>query len=161
MSPVGITTAVESPGIGIGNTSGIVKSIKEVGSDLGPSSLTMSSTVRDLRDSSSNNLRRISDVRGVVRSRFPVFNRAAVRFCLVAPVRLLRARLFVSGRSKPKSAPTGAAMLAVIVVFIVRWLEGCQEEEPGARRVGVSSALIVLVLVVVLVLEMDLRAVST
>ena len=35
MSPVGITTAVESPGIGIGNTSGIENSIKEVGSDLG------------------------------------------------------------------------------------------------------------------------------
>src|ERR1700683_3752392 len=117
MIPVGITTAVASPGIGIGNTSGMVNSIKEVGNDLGPSPLTISSIVNDLRESSSNNRRRISDVRGVVRSRVRAFDRPAARFGLVAPVRLLGARFLAAGRSRPKSAPSGAAMLAVMVVL--------------------------------------------
>ncbi|HEX6564109.1 MAG TPA: hypothetical protein VF020_07490 [Chthoniobacterales bacterium] len=63
---VGITTAVESPGIGIGNTSGMVNTINEVDIDLGPSPLTISSMVRDLRDSSSKSRRRITDPRRVV-----------------------------------------------------------------------------------------------
>lgn len=95
----------------------MVNNINEVGSDLGPSPLTISSMVRDVRDSSSNNRRRISDVRGVVRSRVAVFERAAERFCLVVPVLLLRARFLTAGRSRPKSAPIGAAMLAVMVVL--------------------------------------------
>ena len=117
MIPVGITTAVESPGIGIGNTSGMVNTINEVGIDLGPSPLIISSMVRDLRDWSFNNRRRISDVRGVVRSWVRAFDRALDRFCLVSTLRLLRGRLLAAGWSRPKSAPMGAAMLAVMVIL--------------------------------------------
>ena len=104
----------------------MVNSINELGNDLVPSPLTISSTVRDLRDSSSNNRRRISDVRGVVRSRVRVFDPAADRICLVSPRRLLRVRFLTAGWSRPKSAPIGAAMLSRHGRFTVRWLEGCQ-----------------------------------
>jgi hypothetical protein len=117
MIPVGITTAVESPGSGIGNTSGIVNIINEAGSDRGPSSLTISSIVRASRDLSSSNRLRISDVRGVARSLVLAFDRGVARFCLAVALDLTRARLLASGRSKSKPAPSGAAMLAVMAVL--------------------------------------------
>ena len=117
MIPVGMTTAVESTGSGIGNPPGMVNIIKEAGSDRGPSSLTISSIVSEPRESSSNNRRRISDVRGVARSRVPLLDPVFARFCFVALVRLTRARFLATGWSKPKSAPIGAAMLAVMLAY--------------------------------------------
>jgi hypothetical protein len=102
-------------------------------SELGPSSLTISSIVRDLRESSSNNRRRISDVRGVVRSRFPVFNRAAVRFCLVAPDPSTSRSTFRLWPVETQIGPDWSCDASRHVRFIVRCLERCQEKEPGAR----------------------------
>src|SRR5580704_18389997 len=114
--PVGMTTAVASPGIGIGRTSGMANTIKEAGIDLGPSPLTISSIVNDFRESSSSNRRRISEVRGALFARVLVLDRTAERFCLVAGLGAVRLRP-AAGRSTSKSAPTGTAMLAVMAFY--------------------------------------------
>jgi hypothetical protein len=44
--PVGMTTTVVIPGRGIGRTSGIEKTIRDVPNEVGPSAFTICSTVR-------------------------------------------------------------------------------------------------------------------
>ena len=63
MMPVGMTTAAVIPGIGIGRTSGIEKTISDVPNEVGPSDCTICSTVRTFCDLSEMSFFSMSEVR--------------------------------------------------------------------------------------------------